>query len=317
MGLTKNEKIISRIYNNPETGFQSATKLFKKLKEKHPDITLKEIKDFINNQDAKQVVAKKKETFGRIRTWDINRIYQADLLDMGKYESFNDGYKWIMTVIDVYSRYAWAIPLKSKSDTITAPAFENGFKNYPVNLTTDNGKEFTASTFQKMLNEHNIKHWTHEPGNHNTLGLIERFNRTLRELLQTYLTKRRTKKWIDVLPKLIKNYNTSYHETVRSIPKDIMTGKQPLTNEIIGNPKELAKYQVGDRVRLREKHKTFTKMSQAEKFSREIYVIIKVNLHSYRIANEDTREEVKRTIKPNEILRVGGEARVIKVSRRE
>ena len=299
----KGLKGISSLYYNPETGFQSATKLYRKAKELGLKVTQKQVTEFIKNQETAQLnkQSTKKEVYNKIIAYGVNDIWQSDLMDFQALSKFNKGYKWLLTIIDIYSRYAWCIPLKTKSTDNVREAFIELFKeDAPQNLTTDNGKEFLGNAMQNLLKKENIKQWTHEPGNHNTLGIIERFNKTVRLWLNKYFTANRTKNWIDVIDKFATNYNNTYHTTIRSVPNDVFTGKQPFNNQIL-HTDDLKSFKVGDKVRIKTKKAIFDKLG--ETYSRGIYIIVEKNNNSYNVQNEKG-VVLKRTIKPNELLEV-------------
>ena len=88
----------------------------------------------------------------------IDETWQADLVDMKKYSSFNKGYKYILTIIDNLSKYAWAIPLKSKTGFELTTVFKNLFKQgrIPKNLHVDQGTEFYNVNVKKLLQAHNV-----------------------------------------------------------------------------------------------------------------------------------------------------------------
>ena len=147
------------LYYNPKTGYKSAVKMYKTAKEKGINVSLKQVENFIWNQPTAQLNKQKnrKVSYNHIVANHVNDVWQADLLDVQKWKRFNHGYRWILNVIDVYSRFAFAVPLKTKSTKEVAEAFRIIFKQIapyeikpeyrvkpiitPENLTTDNGKE--------------------------------------------------------------------------------------------------------------------------------------------------------------------------------
>jgi len=90
-------------------------------------------------------------------------LWQADIVEMHPYSRFNKGYHYILTVIDVLSKYAWAVPLKSKSGSETANAITEIIRKSgrrPKNLQTDMGKEFYNADVQRLVNKHGINHYS-------------------------------------------------------------------------------------------------------------------------------------------------------------
>ena len=86
-----------------------------------------------------------------------DEIWSADLIDMQDFSSFNKGFKYILTVIDVFSKYAWAVPIKDKSAASVTKAFEKIISDrIPKKLWVDEGKEFYNVTFKKLLDKHKI-----------------------------------------------------------------------------------------------------------------------------------------------------------------
>src|SRR4051812_24450550 len=112
------QNVLRKSYYDPENGLTSAQKLYKKLKPKHPKVTLKLINDFINNQAVAQVHHKKvKPEYNQILALGFGEL-QIDLLDLSEYKSHNDGFRYILVAVDVYSRMVFCRPMKKK-DSIT------------------------------------------------------------------------------------------------------------------------------------------------------------------------------------------------------
>ena len=138
---------------------------------------------------------------------------------MHPYSSFNRGHHYIFTVIDVLSKYAWAVPLKSKGGSETADAIVEIIRasgRCPKNLQTDMGKEFYNVGVQKILKKHNVNHYS----TYSTLkaSVVERFNRTLKSDMWKMFTLNGNYKWIDELPRLVSDYNARKHRTIGMRP---------------------------------------------------------------------------------------------------
>lgn len=119
------------------------------------------------------------------KTYGINDLWQMDLMEMIPYSKINKGYKYILTCIDVFSRFARAVPVKTKSANDMEPAIKSMFKDgHPDNLQTDLGKEFYNSKVQSLIKHLKINHYS--VFSQYKAAHVERFNRTLRDALKKY-----------------------------------------------------------------------------------------------------------------------------------
>ena len=192
---------------------------------------------------------------------NINDVYQMDLVDMQKFAEFNDGVKYILTVIDCFSRYAFAVPLKSKKPKEIMEAMTTAFKEYgiPLKIFTDKGTEFLNKDVEAFLKELNIRQWySNYPGK---AVMAERFNRTLKERLWVHMTDQNNYRYIDVLDDVVKEYNASEHSSTGYAPKDVTHSHVDLvlgrrSGDPIGKPPQ---FKVGDTVRVSTSKLTFEK----------------------------------------------------------
>ena len=151
--------------------------------------------------------------------------FQADLLFLDQYAAQNKGYHGILTLVNIPTRYGYAVPFKGKNDTLhafkafMAEARKN--KQDVVRLETDQGSEFVNRAFHAYLASEGIKHTTALPGDHRKQGIIERFNQTLRGWIERWLTEKKVNNWIDVMPEILEYYNTRTHKTTGMAPADM------------------------------------------------------------------------------------------------
>ena len=166
----------------------------------------------------------------------------------------NKGFNYILTVIDVFSRFAWALPLHRESARIVINAFKKIFiERKPEKIQTDKGLEFNNRFFKNFLATEGVKFFTsHDEGQ--TCGVIERFNRTLKTRMFRYFTANNTQKYIDVLPKLVDGYNSSFHTSIKARPVEVTrdNAKAIFTNMYRRRPQEFQepKYDLGQKVRI-------------------------------------------------------------------
>ena len=126
------------------------------------------------------------------------------------YSDENKGFRYLLTVIDIFSKFAWAIPVKSKTGKDVTTAMTSILKHgrVPENLQTDQGKEFYNSNFKKLMEKHKINLYSSHSNLH--ASIIERFNRTLKNAMWLEFSKQGSYKWLEILPKLVDNYNIEY-----------------------------------------------------------------------------------------------------------
>jgi transposase InsO family protein len=204
-------------------------------------------------------------------------LWQADIVEMRPYSRFNRGYHYILTVIDVLSKHAWAVPLKNKSGKEVTQAFAGIFRErYPKNLQTDKGKEFYNSDVQRLVTKHGINHYS----TYSVMkaSVVERFNRTLKNEMWKQFTLNGTYRWIDELPHLMSRYNGRKHRTIGMRPVDVTPAiAEKLLRTVYSNVKIAgpAKFKVGDSVRV-SKFKTIFEKGYTPNWITEVFKITKI-----------------------------------------
>ena len=210
----------------------------------------------------------------------IDEIHSCDLVDMVKYSKVNRGYEYILTNIDIFSKYAWSFPLKSKTIKDIKPCFEKIFKQRkPKYIWSDQESAFFSKEMLKFFEDYNIKiYYTHS---NLKAVVIERLNRSLRELMMKSFVKNNNTVWYNILPELIKTYNNRYHHTIKMKPIDVnKTNEKYIKNNFytydVTNKKP--KYKINDLVRISLKRRElFDKPSGNIKWSEELFKIYKIN----------------------------------------
>ena len=153
------EKYLRQIYLDPSHpgSFGSALQLYKNVKkEGRYNISHSKIKKWIQKQESYSRNKKVTRQFkrGRVIVEGIDDQFDADLASLIDYSETNDGYKYLLVVIDIFSRYAWVQPLKDKSAVEIVKAFDKIISEgrIPKRLRTDAAKDFTSEKFQKYVN---------------------------------------------------------------------------------------------------------------------------------------------------------------------
>jgi len=286
------DEIISEAYYDPSKGLRNAQKLYEELKAQR--ITMKQIKDFLKRQEVAQIHYKpQKPVFFPIVSKYKNHIWQIDLMSLADIERTNDHYKYLLCCIDIFSRFAYVVPLKTKDATTIKSALDRIFKKeVPEILCSDNGSEFKNEQVKRLCTRYNISQTFFQVGDKHKMAMVERFNRTIRDLINKYLTAYQTTRYINVLDKLVHNYNNTYHSGIKGKPskpdaekiKSIMIEKQV---EALKSEKE---YKVGQSVRYVINRTTFEKGSNP-RWSKLIYVITSKLGHSYLINKRGSEDK--------------------------
>jgi hypothetical protein len=209
---------------------------------------------------------------------NVNDIWSADLVDMGAWKDKNDGNPMMITVIDCYSRYAWALPIADKKGKTILDAFQKIEKDAgeaPKKLWTDKGSEFYNKDVKTWLTKHKIE--LYSTYSESKAVVVERFNRTLKERMYKFFDKNNTRRWIDELPKLIVEYNDSKHKGLGgNKPIDVYNDDVKKNEQQVSETnKKKPKFSINDHVRISRVKKTFEKGFDAN-WSREIFKIVKV-----------------------------------------
>jgi transposase InsO family protein len=132
-----------------------------------------------------------------------------DLADLGSLSKCNDKHKYRLNVIDIFSRYAWSMPMKDKTGTSIMTSLKSLFQNRkPITLQSDRGTEFVNTNVEQFFKFKGADfHTTHNPDIKG--AVIERFNRTLKTKIFKYFTKNNTYRYLDIIDKLLTSYNNS------------------------------------------------------------------------------------------------------------
>ena len=144
----------------------------------------------------------------------IDEIHSCDLVDMSKYSRMNKGYKYIFTNIDIFSKYAWIFPIKSKTIKDIKPYFQKIFiERKPKFIWSDKESSFFSKEMLKFFEDDNVKiYYTYS---NLKAVFIERLNRSLRELMMKDFVKNNNTVWYNILPNLIKTYNNRHNKSIK------------------------------------------------------------------------------------------------------
>ena len=205
----------------------------------------------------------------------IDEIFAADLVEMQKFAKLNKGYRYLLTCIDIFSKYSWVIPLKDKKGINVKNALQKIFiQRSPKFLWTDRGTEFYNKQVQDLLNENNIKLYSTNNSEIKS-SVIERFNRTFKNMMYKKFTENNNTIFYNIIDDLVNEYNNKYHSTIKMSP---IEGSKKINEKKIRNiynfkkTKKTGKFKIGDRVRLSLEKNIFEK-SYETNWTEEIFEI--------------------------------------------
>ena len=298
----------------------------KKLATALPTVDQKKIKSFLNQQWTYSLhkPIKRKFPWRKYVARGVNEQWQADLVEMQPYSRINQGYRYILCVIDVFSRYAYVRPIKSKSGPDVAEALEDIFRdtqNTPKYLQTDQGKEFYNQHVQSMLQRYNVELFS--VYSDKKAAIVERFQRTLQERMYRAFTHQGNYRWMELLPQLIDSYNNSYHRSIKTTPASVSKKNETdvWMNQYSSSVKKstkLPKFRVGDVVRI-PKRKTIFSKGYIEKWTDEEFTIRDINTkyspHLYTLADSTTGEAIRGSFYEQELQLVNNPTKLYRIEK--
>jgi len=282
---------LKRLYSDPRYGL-SSSKLYKKAKSEDSSVTHSLVKTFLKDQELNQIFKQRKvkHFYPLIATGVFQRI-QIDLADLiQENHVVNRNFKWLFCAVDVFTRYAFVYPQKDKSEKSCLESLnklidEVKEKGYDIKqIDSDKESAFLSRKFQKTCESNGIKQNIVEPvtGKH-SLGIVERFNKTIRSLINQYKAIKKTGEWVSVVPDLVANYNESVHSSLKRSPEEsvkigkgameYMIRKTTEADNVSYNKEEI---KVGDSVRLKLKRTLFEKGTK-ERWTKTIHTVNKID----------------------------------------
>jgi hypothetical protein len=287
-------KLKEIFYSNP----RGALALYKSAHAQGLKVTHKQVKDFVAAQSVAQIHKQPvvNKVYFPIRARAPDSLYNADLTDVSNEAHHNSGINYFLTVIDIYSRYVFIVPLKNKSALSVVKAMRHiltvevpsaGHKP-PQKIISDQGSEFKSKEWLKLMDEFKIDMGYAKLDNHRTLSVLDSFTKSLRRYIQNYLTASKQSRYIDQLPEIVKNYNNSWHSSLNSTPanpnKDFIEKRIAMREQKANE--QLKNYNIGDQVRTIINKALFDK-GHKPKWSETIHTIKEIsdNHRVYKLEN--------------------------------
>ena len=221
------EKLLHRLYYDTRSAsaFSGKENVYRVAKRHLPSITRRLVNEWFDKQLTYTLHKPTRQNFPRNKTvvMSIDDQWQADLCDMSSRAEDNNGYTFLLTVIDCFSKFGWAEPLHNKSGQEILDAFKRILKRdgrKPKRLQTDKGSEFLNSKVQRFLKEENIEFFT--TNSEMKASIVERYNRSLKMKMYNFFTAHNTTRYVDVLQELVDGYNASHHRSIGMTPSSVL-----------------------------------------------------------------------------------------------
>ena len=228
------QDIIVDFFNHPIAGgYRGLESTFAKLKQQYLGITREMVSQVLKKLELKQIRRKAnvRELHPILSSRPMERL-QIDLVDVHQFAGSNNGIKYLLNVVDHFSKFAWSIPIKHKNKEIVSNRLVELFlkEGFPQILQADNGGEFKNWVLHTVASDVGIEIKHSEPYNSSTQGLVERFNGTVRYYIHSHQVNKQTKRFIDVLPYFVYSYNSTPHKSTKFTPFEIHRRKQEVFN---------------------------------------------------------------------------------------
>ena len=288
-------QLLRKLYYDPIFGLLSLSKFKLKVKQKYPQITHREIEDFVKKQELQQINSK--STFqGFFKIVAPPKHFQIDVFFMSSHKQANKGISMFLICIDILSRKMWIFPLKNKTQESLLEGIEKLNKEVGL-MGLEGDAEFNSSKIKKYCDEHSIMLSTDVAANDhldrgNKLGIVDSACRTIKTSIRNYMATHDTTKFINILPALVDNYNDTPHSSLKNKTPDYLWDDRKLQlkyyDKLSRHNKDLTDdidLDVGDDVRKRVDKGRFDK--ETAKFSSEIYIIYAKVGNKYVIVSED------------------------------
>lgn len=298
--MSNHTDILRELYYTPGKpgAYAGPEKLYQAVKQEGKyKIGRQRIRQFLNNEDSYSLYKPIRKTFPRSKVIvnTIDSMWDGDLADVSNIASHNDGYKFLLVLIDIFSRYLFIVPLKNKHHQNIVDGLKLVFqkRRKPNTLRTDKGSEFKNRWVKAFLKKEEI-HAIYTQ-NETKANYAERVIRTMKNLMYRYFMKNRTYRFINILQDLVKSYNKRPHRSLGgNAPANVnkenadeirlesyLSGKTKLDvnqSKTLGRSKEkkrakpFFKFKIGDDVRLSQVKHPFQRDYQ-QKWTEEFFKV--------------------------------------------
>lgn len=238
--------------------YSGIDKLYRFVK-KERKISKARIKQWLTKQEVYVKHKPVRRSFKKLKVVVPEKYYQfdADTVSMVRFAQYNDGYKYILVIIDILSHYCWTCPLKTLTGKEMVSALKKTVETRPQKIRTDSGTEFLNAQVEKYFKSQHIEHFN--TFNQTKANYAERMIKTLKSRISKYMHHNRTYQWFKVLSEVTKAYNQTYHRTIKMSPAQALQEDDPVlwkaqysvqAKTPVPKRGKVFEYKMGDRVKL-------------------------------------------------------------------
>ena len=289
---------IFEFINNPKLGLYSVDKLLPKLKAYDLNISRKDLKQLLNEQLFNQLtkVQVKPKHFNQIYAPSVLDNLQMDIMVYNRYRYHN--YQYILCVVDVYSRYAVCRAMTNRNNETILKNMKDIFSLIGIPKSINCDLEFDTKEIEKYADKHQINFYFSEANDVIKNGIVERFNRTISNLIQKYRISSGDYNWPKYLNDIVDNYNTTIHSTIKARPIDVFSGDD-LNHRLI-QKKIVNRFEIGDVVRTKNEKSIFEK-GDAITYSKDTYIVDEIDGNRVYLIGVNRSYQPHQLIKANSI----------------
>ena len=316
---TSSERQIKKIYydiGKPSAYFGSS-----KLHSTNPQFqSVRKLRQVLNKQEDYSLQRQVNRKFKRpqVIVSGPNEQYDCDLADMSSISKFNNGVRYLLIAIDVFSRKLYIVPIKNKTSNEMTSALNQLFEIAPIpkKIRTDAGSEFLNKSVQSLFTKLNIYH--HVARQDPKANFAERVIRTIKTMIYRYINKTKSYSYVTIIQRIVDTYNSTPHKSLKDIPPNNVNSENSadLWASMYLHKKQYSKHKInfmfkpGDMARVSLTRMPFRKSFQ-EQWSREIFTIFS----SFRIQGipmyklQDFHKNfIKGNFYQNELMKVAKDA---------
>ena len=292
--------------------FPASSTFLKLLKNEGLKYTKDEVDKFIKGKTEQQqttIKTEKRKDLGKLVSYYPLSLIQMDIFDLAKYNKENQGYKYILCIVDVYSRKVWTYKMKNKDNINVFESFQQFIKDSniekykPTMIMSDHDSTFTSTQFKEILNKYDIIQKLNIKDDHHALGLIDSFARTLKKTLTRIFLSNNNSNWVKQIDEVVDNFNKMPNSAINNItPNDAFKEKNHRTiydinyEKSLKNNSTVSDIDVNDKVRILTK-KQFQKGTES-RYSDTVYTVKKINGNSITLNNDEVYKRTSLLLVP-------------------